>query len=72
MSGSIQFAGYSVTSIKSDCGWGSSESSLSLGLVVDPGNIAFGVSADAGPDLSLMIGLPATFAMSSGFSFQGI
>ena len=72
MSGAIQFAGYSVTSIKSDCGWGSSESSLSLGLVVDPGNIAFGVSADAGPDLSLMLGLPATFAMSSGFSFQGI
>jgi hypothetical protein len=72
MSGAIQFAGYSVTSIKSDCGWGSSESSLSLGLVVDPGNIAFGISADAGPDLSLMLGLPATFAMSSGFSFQGI
>lgn len=72
MSGSIQFSGYSVTSIKSDCGWGSQESSMTFNLVADPGNIALGVSFDSAPDLSEVLGKPSVFALDTGFSFQGI
>lgn len=72
MSGSIQFGGYSVTSIKSDCGWGSQESSMTFNLVADPGNIPLGVSPDAAPDLSAIVGTPGIFSLPTGFSFQGV
>jgi len=72
LSGSIQFGGYSVTSIKSDCGWGSQESSMTFNLVADPGNIPLGVSPDLAPDLSAILGTPGVFALPTGFSFQGI
>ena len=72
MSGSIQFGGYSVTSIKSDCGWGSQESSMTFGLVADPGNIPLGIIPDAAPNLSNILGTPGVFALDTGFSFQGI